>query len=104
MNDNPWYIEFISLKTCIQKILHLYSYKVSNLMGVFLVGAPSTFKIICKKNFACQDFAGWLPHFFKSVMSYFSCQLFFLAALPSLKDDASCLYCSLLIFERHQMI
>ena len=41
-NDIPWYIEFISLKTCIQKILHLppFSYKVSNLTGFFLAGSP----------------------------------------------------------------
>jgi hypothetical protein len=64
--------------------------------------APSPLFVKKEKSFACQGFAGWLPHFFKSVTSYFSCQLFFLAALPPLKNDASCLYCSL--FERHQMI
>jgi hypothetical protein len=49
----------------------LFSYKVSNLTVPLL-------KFFVKT----KSLAGWLPHFFKSVTSYFSCQLFFMAALP----------------------
>ena len=62
-NDIPWYIEFISLKTCIQKILHLppFSYKVSNLTGVFLAGSPPPLlkSFVKKKIFSLSRFY-WL--------------------------------------------